>query len=177
MLRNPVTRRRPEKQPASAVKTQHGMALLEALIAILVLSFGILGLVGLQATAVSASADARYRSEASYFIDQLIGAMQVDVNRSSASALQASLNSYSHRPTTTGTCDFDGGTSGAAVVTNWISAVTNAATGLPGAGTDSVQIAVSTADSNRVTVTVCWQTPQDKSAGTWRQHTTVAYIN
>jgi type IV pilus assembly protein PilV len=38
--------------------------LLEALIAILIFSFGILGLVGLQANAINLSTDAKYRADA-----------------------------------------------------------------------------------------------------------------
>jgi type IV pilus assembly protein PilV len=51
--------------------------LLEALIAILIFSIGILGIVGLQATAVQQSTDARYRSEAAQLAQQLIGEMWV----------------------------------------------------------------------------------------------------
>lgn len=42
----------------------HGFTLLEVLVAILVLSFGMLGVVGLQATALQSNKDARYQSSA-----------------------------------------------------------------------------------------------------------------
>ena len=61
--------------------------LLEVLIAILIFSFGMLGVVGLQATAVQQSTAARYRAEAALLAEQLIGRMWVD-NRA-ASALRA----------------------------------------------------------------------------------------
>jgi type IV pilus assembly protein PilV len=57
------------------VPKQGGFSLLEALISILIFSFGILGLVGLQATAMRTTTDARYRSEASYLVDSYISQM------------------------------------------------------------------------------------------------------
>ena len=43
---------------------QSGVMLLEALIAILIFSLGVLGIVGMQASAVKASRDAKYRADA-----------------------------------------------------------------------------------------------------------------
>ena len=51
--------------------------LLEAFIAILIFSMGILAIVGMQASAVKTSADAKYRSEASLLANELIGQMWV----------------------------------------------------------------------------------------------------
>ena len=67
--------------PSRSLHRQGGVMLLEALIAILIFSIGILGIVGLQATAVQQSTDARYRSEAAQLAEQLIGTMWVG-NRS-----------------------------------------------------------------------------------------------
>lgn len=52
--------------------------LLEALIAILIFSFGVLGLVGLQASMVKSTSDAKYRSTANYIAQQRIGEMWAD---------------------------------------------------------------------------------------------------
>jgi len=52
-----------------------GVMLLEALIAILIFSIGILGIIGLQASAVQQSTDAKNRAEAAYLADQLMGQM------------------------------------------------------------------------------------------------------
>ena len=52
--------------------------LLEALIAILIFSFGVLGIVGLQASMVKSTSDAKYRSTASYIAQQRIGEMWAD---------------------------------------------------------------------------------------------------
>ncbi len=59
----------------SSPRGQSGVMLLEALIAILVFSFGILGLVSLQASTAQAGRDAQYRSEASALASDLIGEM------------------------------------------------------------------------------------------------------
>ena len=58
-----------------SLQKQHGVLLLEALIGILIFSIGILALVAMQATAVSQATDARYRSEASYLADRMIGSI------------------------------------------------------------------------------------------------------
>ncbi len=54
---------------------QEGVMLLEALIAILIFSLGILAIVGLQATMIKSTADAKLRSEASYLAQDRIGQM------------------------------------------------------------------------------------------------------
>ncbi len=56
---------------------QSGVILLEALLAILIFSLGILALVGLQAAAVKQSADAKYRTEAALLTNEVIGQMWV----------------------------------------------------------------------------------------------------
>lgn len=54
---------------------QRGVMLLEALVAILIFSIGILAIVGLQANSIKLSNDAKYRSDASFLANQLIGEM------------------------------------------------------------------------------------------------------
>ena len=56
-------------------KIQSGVMLLEALIAILIFSLGILGIVGLQASAIAASRDAKYRTDAGLLANELLGEM------------------------------------------------------------------------------------------------------
>lgn len=57
---------------------QEGVMLLEALIGILIFSIGILAMLGMQAIGMRATIDAKYRSEASYLANQVIGQMWVD---------------------------------------------------------------------------------------------------
>ena len=54
---------------------QSGSVLLEALIAILIFSFGVLGLIGILAGSIRATNDARYRAEAANLAQGLIGDM------------------------------------------------------------------------------------------------------
>lgn len=56
-----------------SIRKQQGALLLEALIGLLIFSMGILALVGMQATAISQVTDAKYRSEAAFLADRMIG--------------------------------------------------------------------------------------------------------
>lgn len=78
MLTPPYTSRPRAARPLRVRTAQHGAALLEALVAILLLMLGILALIGLQGRMVSASTEAQMRGEATYLADQLIGQMSVD---------------------------------------------------------------------------------------------------
>jgi len=57
--------------------TQLGIALLEALIAVLLFSMGMLALAGLQAAMVKNTSDAKYRAEASFVAQQRLGMIWV----------------------------------------------------------------------------------------------------
>ncbi|GJJ04154.1 hypothetical protein RugamoR64_46920 [Duganella rhizosphaerae] len=66
-------RRRPARR-------QGGVALLEALLAIVILGIGLLGTIGLQARAYSALSDASLRAEATLAGEKLLGTMNADSN-------------------------------------------------------------------------------------------------
>jgi type IV pilus assembly protein PilV len=66
----------PTTQPTT--RRQGGVMLLEALIAILIFSIGILAVVGMQATAMKAVTDARSRSEAALYANQLLAQIWTD---------------------------------------------------------------------------------------------------
>lgn len=59
----------------SSIPGEHGFALLEVLVSIVIFSFGVLGVLGVQASMVKHSSDAKYRSEASYIAQQRLGQM------------------------------------------------------------------------------------------------------
>jgi type IV pilus assembly protein PilV len=61
-------------------KLQKGVVLLEALIAILIFSIGILAIVGLQAAMIKNTSDNKYRSDASFIAQERIGQMWADPN-------------------------------------------------------------------------------------------------
>ena len=57
---------------------QKGAVLLEALIAILIFSFGILAISGLQGAMMKNVSDATYRAEAAYIVQQRVGNMLIN---------------------------------------------------------------------------------------------------
>ena len=59
-------------KPIKSMQDQAGIMLLEAIIAILIFSFGILAVVGMQARAVQDMGQAKYRSDASFLANQLV---------------------------------------------------------------------------------------------------------
>lgn len=61
--------------PFMTTKLQKGIVLLEALIAILIFSFGVLGIVGLQSAMVKNTSQAKYRADASYIAQRRISMM------------------------------------------------------------------------------------------------------
>lgn len=69
---------------------QHGVVLLEALIAILIFSMGILAVVGLQAAMIKNTSDSKFRADASYIAQQRVGQIWVD---------QANMANYSESDT------------------------------------------------------------------------------
>jgi len=61
-----------------AKSAQQGAVLVEAMIAILIFSMGVLAIVGLQAAMIKNTADSKYRADASYIAQQRIGTMWSD---------------------------------------------------------------------------------------------------
>ena len=57
---------------------QQGVVLIEAMIAILIFSMGVLAIVGLQATMLKNTGDAKARADASYIAQQRLGQMWAD---------------------------------------------------------------------------------------------------
>lgn len=66
---------------------QQGATLLEALISILIFSLGVISIMGLQAASMKNTAESKFRADASFLANQIIGDMWV--NRASLSAYQS----------------------------------------------------------------------------------------
>lgn len=66
------------RQSPPLKSAQHGAVLIEAMVAILIFSLGVLAIVGLQANMIKNVDDAKYRSEASYIAQSLIARMWAD---------------------------------------------------------------------------------------------------
>jgi type IV pilus assembly protein PilV len=155
---------------------QGGMILIEALMAILVFSLGILGLVGVNALAAGTQSDAQFRNEANRLAERIVNEMWVNVNRTDEVTLAAAVATFSHRADVAA-CDTgsDGAASANPLVTNWVATVTGGGmAGLPGATARMQQIVVNAAAGNQVTVTVCWKAPADIAV---RRHVVTTYIN
>jgi type IV pilus assembly protein PilV len=64
--------------PAQSPRSQAGVMLLEALVAILIFTVGVIAVMGMQAASISQVSAAKYRTDASYLANQIIGRMWVD---------------------------------------------------------------------------------------------------
>ena len=121
-------------------RAQAGMMLLEALLGILLFSVGILGLVGLQSVSIKNTSEARFRSEAGYLANQIVGRMWAD---------RPNLASYA---LTTGT-----NCSGAVPqLKDWLCQVEDSLPGITSVAATRPTIAVDTT-TNTVTVTLHWR--------------------
>jgi len=137
--------------PAKAGIRQRGATLLEALIGILIFSIGILALVGMQALAIKHMSDAKYRSDAAFLANEIIGQMWVN---------RASLGTYA----------YVGAGAPPVAIDAWVTSIQNA---LPGV-TAAANLPIITVAGTTVTVTVFWKLPGGADV---HRHITMAYIN
>jgi type IV pilus assembly protein PilV len=127
-------------------KSQQGVLLLEAMIAVLIFSLGILAIVALQAASIRTQGDAKQRAEASYLANQLIGRMWTD---------RGNLAGYAHNAAGAFSCDSAVGTSAtsaSASLTTWLQ---NVSATLPNGTSGAQRIVVGA--GNLVTITMCWR--------------------
>ena len=135
MLLRRTGRRPPQRR-------QRGVAMIEALISILIFSFGVLGLIGLEASAINYSVDAEDRTRAAMFASDVASTMW--------------LNGTVTVP--------------AAQLNTWQTNIKNTAlpTGLPGG---TLNITVTPGTTPYADILIQW-TPQTDKTGTARQLTT-----
>jgi type IV pilus assembly protein PilV len=162
----------------SGYAEQRGMMLLEALIAILIFSLGILGMVAINARAVQVASDAQYRTDAAKFVSEIAAEIALSVDRTSAATITNSLTPFAHM-SSGNNCALSGTASSNAIVTAWLARLSAARTGLPGVIASGTQICVSTGatDYNKVTITLRWQPPSDVPNSPARSHALITYIN
>ena len=148
---------RAESRPL-ARSVQRGFFLIEAMVAILIFALGILGLVAMGGTAVSAQSDAQYRTEASSLADAIAAQIALGVTRNGDDVAKATS---------------------LASVFPLLQRAANLTSdpGLPGATAANQQIFIDSTppNFNRVVITLCWKTAAD--GGAWRHHTLVTYVN
>lgn len=130
---------------------QTGVVLLEALLAILIFSLGILALVALQATAIKQSTDAKYRSEAALLANDIIG--QMWVGDRTIATLQANFNT-------------DG-----AIYNTWKARVSGL---LPGVAANAPTVNIDA--QGIVTVTIFWIAPSEPAGTAAHQYVARAQI-
>jgi type IV pilus assembly protein PilV len=145
------------------MQTQRGFTLIEALVAMVVFSIGILGLVAMQAVSARVTTDGRLRSEAAAAADELLGRIQTS-NRATMAA--------------------QFGTGGPAF-NAWLDTRLKATgTGLPGA-TATVTFGAIGGDPNTIRVVINWTPPRERTLDTsglasaisqTRQHVTVSAL-
>ncbi len=135
----------------NSLKNQSGMLLLEGMIAILIFTIGVLGVVGLQATVVKQVSDAKFRTDASMLANQLLGTMWVS-DRTTL-ALQTHFNT------------------GGDAYNTWKDRVT---TTLPGVAANPPTVAVS--DAGVATITIQWLAPSEAAGVSAHRHVVIAQI-
>ena len=123
---------------------QSGAALLEALIAILIFSIGILAAVGMQAVAVKNVTESKYRTEAAFLTNKLFAQIWTDA---------ANAASYA----------YPGSGTVPTRLTGWIAQVNS----MPAAATlpPIITVTNTTTQGATVTVQVRWQLPEEASKG------------
>jgi len=127
-------------------RREKGVMMIEVLIGILIFSIGILAMLGMQTLAMRASIDSKYRAEAGFLANEIVGVMWGD---------PANLASY----VAPGTC------SATSRCNVWLTRVQNT---LPGGIAPTI-----TVTNRQVQVVVQWQGP---GQGTPSNHTMVAQI-
>lgn len=115
-------------------RSQNGSSLIEALVAVMIFSFGVLGLAGLQGVMLRNQTDAKYRTDAAFMANEVMGLAWTD---------RANLTLYGTTPTAV--C-------GHPKCADWVAKVGR---GLPG-GKATV---LYTASSGDFVVTVAWTMP------------------
>ena len=129
--------------------SQKGVMLLEALVAILIFSIGVLAIVGLQATAIKEAGDARYRTDAAQLANQLVGQMWV-VGRGTGLA---------------------GFATGGASYNTWLTDVSAA---LPGVTGNPPTVTLGA--SGLATIVVKWKAPSEASSASAHTYTVVVQV-
>ena len=135
-------------------RNESGFLLIEALVAMLIFSLGILGLVALQAVVIKETSNAQYRVEASLFTNQLIAQMWAED--------KANLATNFSSP--------DGQRYLA-----WQAAVAATGSGgLPNAAAQPPTVVFGA--NNQVTITIFWQLPGAVAGSPFHQHVTMTQL-
>jgi type IV pilus assembly protein PilV len=142
----------------TASNKQSGVMLLEVLISILIFAVGILGIVGLQGTAIKQVTDARFRSDAALLANQLVGAMWL-TDRTVPTLKDQFATSKAGYVAWAGTLTTQAGT----VIGT-----------LPGVTDFPPTVAIS--DTGIATISIYWRAPSEQTGTMPHQHVVIAQI-
>jgi type IV pilus assembly protein PilV len=130
------------------LRAQEGVMLIEALLGLLIFSIGILAMIGMQAMAMRTTVDSKYRSEASFLANDIIGIIWGDA---------ANLANYdSANCAATPACS------------NWLDKVAATLPNASGGNAPAIVVA-----GRQVTVTLSWRRPGEITVS---NHQVVAQI-
>lgn len=144
-------------QPALGYPTpqhQQGSALLEALLAVLIFSIGILALIGFQAVSIQQSADARFRAEAAFIANSFEGDLWGQDQAVLASCNGKTINAAESTP----------------CVSGWNTRIGALPNG-------EVKITVDAANSDKVKFEITWKLPSEPSSSVGHKYVHIAEIN
>ena len=152
----------------AARKQQQGMMIIEAMVSVLIVLLGIMGIAGLVARSTTMTGQAQYRTEAGMFAEQIVQMISLSVDRSTNESLATSLDSFKHNESGEKACDFSGSsvseTSALGQILKGARGGLTTVAGLPGATAEGQQVQIDTTGNiNRVMVTLCWKGPTDQA--------------
>ena len=133
----------------STQRNQSGVMLIEALLGILIFSIGILAMLGMQTLGMRMTVDSKYRSEASFLANELVGIMWAN---------PTTLTDYA-----TASC------AGTTQCNAWLTRVGQVLPNSTGANAPTIVVA-----TRQVTITVKWQRPGETTVS---NHQLVAQVN
>jgi type IV pilus assembly protein PilV len=142
-MASPPTRMHPRRsQFRRQLRSQCGMALIEALVSVLIFSFGVLGLVGLEASAIGFSVDAENRDRAGLLANEIASTMWLN---NSVTLTSAQSSAYQSK-------------------------VSNQAQG--GLPSGTLTITPTAGTTNSVDIAITWKPPRDATTAAAHQFTT-----
>lgn len=144
-------------KPQPTRRHQHGISLIDGLIAIAILSFGLIGLTRMQGRMVTAATDAQFRTTAVQFADEILNTALVDSDE----------NAPCYTVPATGTCNV---ATAAASTAAWSARLADA---LPGTVEHTVDLGEAGPDLLRVRIS--W-TPRDLLDDARRELTVITHV-
>ena len=159
------------RKPLPIRGREQGVMLIEALIAILIFSIGILAVVGMQSVAIKNVTESKHRSEAAFLAQELMAQMWIDQNINLATKINTSN-------VTVANYNYAGAGAVPPRLTNWVGRVNAKLAGSTQPGVmPKVTITDPTASGATVKIEIFWQLPEEASLGLPpHSHTVIASI-